>query len=476
MKNMFKFNSLLLSFTILFGCTQYKPDTSVSIVFEGQGYTNEESTSVSLVNIFDFGKSVIAETNRTNDTLSFAINSPTFANLSLNGQTHLIYVEPGFKLKINASEKEGRILFTGIGAEINNYLIQSLELIRNIELQKGKHLSQLEIDEFLSGLDTLEKSLNAFRGHFIDSVKLPEKIGSLLKQREMLYILALKQSYGWNYGVMHNFEIPEPVTINIPFDSALFFAGSIEYGAILHVHMYSTYFTGKQAEANEQGEKQFTENASTIERKIKQANYPSYITEYLLGKNVDYWMRSLGIPPSVEKIYSNFKGFYPSSRYYSLLEGRHNKWIALAPGNQAPDIKGLTLDGKWDSLSNLAGKVIYVDVWATWCSPCIKEFPRTRELQKKFEEYDNLVFLFISIDENREAWKKMVLGDPGFKGVHLNHIAKGGSSSIVDFYQLDGVPRYMLIDENGLIIDANAPRPSSPAIENQIRNLLKKGI
>jgi hypothetical protein len=64
----------------------------------------------------------------------------------------------------------------------------------------------------------------------------------------------------------------------------------------------------------------------------------------------------------------------------------------LGPGKPATDVTGLTTDGKKVSLSSLKGKVVYVDVWATWCAPCRAEFPDSKKLVKEFEGNDQVEF------------------------------------------------------------------------------------
>ena len=94
-----------------------------------------------------------------------------------------------------------------------------------------------------------------------------------------------------------------------------------------------------------------------------------------------------------------------------------------------------------------------------------------KKLQKKFEDNDNVVFLYVSVDKNQEAWKKMLQEDLDFKGTHIIEI-EGNGTSIWESYQIWGIPRYMLIDEKGVIVNANAPLPSSGEVAGEIEKLL----
>ena len=98
------------------------------------------------------------------------------------------------------------------------------------------------------------------------------------------------------------------------------------------------------------------------------------------------------------------------------------------------------------------GKKILIDVWASWCGDCIKGLPSVRNLQK---EYPEVVFLFLSVDENKDAWRK---GIERFqiKGAHYN-LPKGmKTGEFVDFINLSWIPRYMVIDAQGKLTKKKA--------------------
>ncbi len=79
----------------------------------------------------------------------------------------------------------------------------------------------------------------------------------------------------------------------------------------------------------------------------------------------------------------------------------------LKEGDQAPTFKYLDINGKEVSLSDLKGKYVYIDVWATWCGPCRYELPHLKELEKKMHG-KKIVFVSISCDKDKAAWEKMV--------------------------------------------------------------------
>jgi thiol-disulfide isomerase/thioredoxin len=142
-----------------------------------------------------------------------------------------------------------------------------------------------------------------------------------------------------------------------------------------------------------------------------------------------------------------------------------------------PGLKGLNFTypdaaGKEVSLTDFKGKVVLVDLWATWCGPCRKEFPYLKELETEFHDKD-VVFVSVSVDEakSRQTWKGFVAYNK-LGGIQL--FAAGFSSQITKDYKITSIPRFMLFDKNGNIINVDAPRPSDPKLKELLNQWLNK--
>ena len=136
-------------------------------------------------------------------------------------------------------------------------------------------------------------------------------------------------------------------------------------------------------------------------------------------------------------------------------------------GDMSIDFSYPNIAGEMISLSSFRGRLVYVDVWATWCGPCIAELPSLERLQKDYENMD-IVFLSVSVDTDKEAWEKM-LNEDQLDGVQL---WADGWSQITKSYAIFGIPRFMLVDRSGELIAVDAPRPSS----NEIRSMIDEKI
>lgn len=118
--------------------------------------------------------------------------------------------------------------------------------------------------------------------------------------------------------------------------------------------------------------------------------------------------------------------------------------------------------GGKNSLKDYTGKFVFIDIWATWCGNCWGEFPYIKKMEEKYRD-KNIVFISISIDKDREAWAKTIV-EKSLPGIQL--LAKNSDDSFFKEYAVYGVPRYILLDGQGRIINYSTPRPSeTEAIE-----------
>jgi len=122
------------------------------------------------------------------------------------------------------------------------------------------------------------------------------------------------------------------------------------------------------------------------------------------------------------------------------------------PGMEAPDLVGNTPEGAPYSLSNLRGKYVLVDFWASWCGPCRRENPNVVAMYKKYNP-KGFEILGVSLDREAGAWKKAIEAD----GLGWHHISdlKGWSSEHAKLYSVSSIPQTLLLDREGKIIQRN---------------------
>ncbi|UKJ07005.1 TlpA family protein disulfide reductase [Solitalea lacus] len=153
--------------------------------------------------------------------------------------------------------------------------------------------------------------------------------------------------------------------------------------------------------------------------------------------------------------------------YKNAADKMLRQLMAFGKGDTAVDFTAIDLAGNKVNLSSLKGKVIYVDLWATWCGPCMQEMPHFENLKAQYKDNPAVVFVSLSIDDSEDLWKKSV----------ENRNADGCqwliNRSKLQAYNIVGIPRTLLIDKDFKIVDMDAPMPSEKEVTKAIDELLK---
>jgi thiol-disulfide isomerase/thioredoxin len=128
-------------------------------------------------------------------------------------------------------------------------------------------------------------------------------------------------------------------------------------------------------------------------------------------------------------------------------------------GKSAWDFSVPDTAGKMVSMKDFKGKVVLIDVWATWCGPCKAQMPFLKEIEEEYAQNKDIVFVGVSLDkmEAHQKWLDMVK-EKQLGGVQL---IDDWGKAFGRKYQLTAIPRFMLIDRQGKWIEIRCPKPEA---------------
>lgn len=215
--------------------------------------------------------------------------------------------------------------------------------------------------------------------------------------------------------------------------------------------------------------------SSENEREAIQANmdalreaYSNASLDFIRNHPASYYSASLlrmaSSSLTYEELKAIFEGLSPEVQAEAEEVAREIKALeAVQPGRPAPELTGINPDGKEIKLSDLKGKVVLIDFWATWCGPCRAALPHVRKLYDKYHDKGFEVFCVGDNDSNPDEWKKVIV-EEGMEDYHnilrgLRTIEKNGK--VVDFdrsndqsekYAVHYLPTKYLIATDGTVI------------------------
>ncbi|MGN0282359.1 MAG: TlpA family protein disulfide reductase [Prevotella sp.] len=146
-----------------------------------------------------------------------------------------------------------------------------------------------------------------------------------------------------------------------------------------------------------------------------------------------------------------------------------SRWDAICTGRPSPDFVCSNALGNVITIESLRGKIIYIDIWATWCGPCRKELPFFRQLEKRYKD-KGICFISLSIDKEKRSWENFIRNNENSK----YNLYIGNEDPFLDKYMIKSIPRFILIDDKGRIITPVAPRPSDSKTMEIFDMLLSK--
>lgn len=395
------------------------------------------------------GKDVVSAFDSTG-CARFVLDKPEagYAYLDFgNGRRKTLFVEPGKNLDVTLARGKGGNIYSyeGEGAPENRYL----EEHQRACFLNFKGMSE---DAALKTLDEEEAKVVAS----VDSMSLSPDFIRLERERQRYGVLrrfaAIRGYKDWSEAIYPYLK-----------------SKIKEWPELLEEQNYSGFLADALFMIGTEQDRQYTPHgiAQGQLAYIASALKNPLVKDVLLKPVMINYLKTEGVDASGD-LMDVFNAQVTSAEVKAEVQAEYDKWAKVAKGKELPAFTFEDLQGKDVSLAQFRGKYVLIDCWATWCGPCRGQLPALKKLE---EEYAGkaLAFVSISSDSDKEAWKKFVEKEK-LGGVQL--IQKTDDWAFSNHFVITGIPRFILLDKEGKVYDANAPRPSDPALKKLLEGLL----
>ncbi len=365
-------------------------------------------------------------------------------------------------------DREGNVevVFDGDHKELNHYLTHYMK--RNgFRTWPMEELAAVSFKEHAAAVEEMEKELSGL----LDKAALQEDKAVITYLRNDLYssMLNLKQRYCWAVREINKVAMdqdPDYVAFNRGLD--LNDEAWLEREKDQDITGYPGLVDGRirWEMAVQQDSRANTElNAAAYMEWARKLISNERVANYFVNR-IAYRYFNSGGNDKLEEIYKTFLQCSTDSVAIEEIGNKYKEIRALGSGTTAPDFEMKDENGKIYRLSDFKGKLLYIDIWATWCGPCCQQIPFMEKKYRQYKDNLNIEFISISVDHEIGSWKKKVKEDrPAWRQFIAD---RGMRSDLCKRYGISAIPRFLLIDPAGQIITVKAPRPSDPKLDTYL--------
>jgi thiol-disulfide isomerase/thioredoxin len=459
----------------IFACTR-APSSSVLLsgTLEGHEDTRLEFT---YLNEFINNDRVVLDIEPDEEgsfALAFDFDEDVFGTIRA-GRTNIpVFLEPGYQVRLegNASDLFETIRFSGRGGQANNFL---MDFQRELEPRLGERfmaeqIRMLDPVTFFMLVDSVALQKFAFLDsweaaddlspvfvHFMESQILYDKYQKLIEYPMMQQRLAQLGELPVMPEGYFDFLGKDGLFDDSRLNSPVYVQFLMSYISYYQHHVGATM-------SDDMSLNQFNYN-------LAGEALPGASGEYIQAVYLSREFNN-GDLETAEKMYREFMENSKNESFKQAVTDTRDAINRLNPGNPAPEFTMTDINGQEVSLSDFRGKVVYLDFWASWCGPCMREMPYFRELKERLADQEDLVYLYISIDTDVQAWRNSVERNQ-ITGVHLN--TPGRERGVPALYNVKWIPTFIIIGRDGNIYDNRPPKPSDPEIDQVLLEALAQG-
>ena len=380
-----------------------------------------------------------------------------FLNYGRNSAYIYLHPKDDLKIRFNSEKFIESMVFEGKGADRNNFLVKKSMVDKELTKDINAFYKVNEAT-YLDNLDTVKKThLENLKDYSVETF-FEDEIKISLEYEQLLDI----QNYASNYKFYIGDEITPSKDFFKPIESLdLYNPSHYKYQPYYRYLVNSIWGKRIEAETN-------VDDMLDVLREVK--------SKEVIISLLNSFYTKIGTRKERSKDYLDLiKRITTYEPFIEAAEKRYQEVSAfksLVKGSISPKFSYESIEGNTVHLDDFKGKYVYIDIWATWCAPCIKQVPYLKKLEETYQDKD-IVFVSISVDKesSKPIWKQMVF-EKALGGIQL-FADQSFDSDFMEAYSVNSIPRFILIDPEGKIIDVEAPRPSFDKTKQLLDELLR---
>jgi len=422
--------------------TKKRPSTPITISGKVEAYTGR---SLKLVLYTDPVTFIEEEFEfKINGDWTFEVNlnlkEPTLGYLLYGAERSPVFLEPDNQLSFSFHGQafQKTLHFSGKGNVQNNYLLAQRKFFKGEDEVLRKKMKDSNPTEFSKYMSAQLEARLSFLQKFIDSYEMSFSFTNYAYADIDYWYGYHLLNYPWEHPLYHNQDAPMKVpesyydflnNINISQENAL-------------PNQHYTYFLDGYFDY----QAELPQNEGMTDMEIAERDLQGDVLNYYKCKLYSIACKR-GKAKAKGSAMKDFIASCDNETYNDVLRMAYNEAKGLTNGAPAPMFHLKDINGKLVSLDDFKGKTVYIDFWASWCSPCIMQMRNSRNWKATFKDKD-VVFVYISLDKDHKTWERHVKNN-ALQGIHL--IADSGNvyqSKIARLYHVKRLPAVFLLDKN----------------------------
>ena len=471
-------------FTLLIGATSFCNGQNIKNHVTFKGRLQNCSNQKIIIRNSDFKDSLLTDGTGNFHYTTSKITQPIHVGLSAGKQLYFdLYLAPGFDFIINADGKNRDTFYktvsmSGIGSKTNQYWKQDYSIYKSKVSPLSDEWYAIKPSSFVqqglpkANLDSFVKAID--NTLFDDSKKEP--FHDYFKTETSIDIQFTKLYNLFAYTAMNELSvsltdslIAEAINPNLfktlSFDDHLknyFYWATISF-------FYLDHMTAKKMLQNPELQTSWTKVKLDLADSLYTGKTKELVWKSLIEKGItgSFSYSELAM---FDTFINRIKDKSIRDRLILQTNDRRNSIEPLSFGKEAPVFNLPDNKGRFHSLEDYRGKVVYIDLWASWCGPCREEMPYLKIINNEYANSGKVQIISIAVNDLKGKTKR----EDFIAKNHLTWLQLEDQNDFVsDAYKAEWIPRFILVDKKGKIVSFDAPRPSD---KEKLDEILKREI